>query len=276
MSKKVAAQLLCCLVLTSCLSFGCSDSGTQEQTDPSSFAPRAPCTRPVDQSEPVILTRSLLNAANDGEYGCISRVLDSVSQKAVLDESDVDLIARDYGHKSQSALRFRMRAALDQGQFELREGEPGVSLLDLQVGGSLGSVQLSFVARGGKHLLRGEKTDPVAAPRFVVSFDDTRPDSRAVSEIKDDAWERVPAPVWVLKTARIGQNYRDSLAGAMDGATSYRRVTGSWPDGLVLDETSGAITGRPSKPGAYEAVSVPHGTRDVQRRALRTSNGFRR
>ncbi len=255
MRSNVTTSLPWCLVLTSFLGLGCSDSAPTPQTEQASFALRTACARPVDQSTPVLLTRSLLDAANQGDYGCIAVVLDSLSQKAVLEESDLDVIARDYGHTSQRPLHSRIRAALDQGQFELLETEPGVSLLQVQVGGALGSVQLSFVNRGGRYFLRREKTNSSVTPSFMPPSGGTRLSARPRSAtLKDGEWDKAPAPIWVLKTARTGQNFRDSLAGAVDGATSYQRMGGAWPDGLVLDETSGEITGRPSKPGAYEAV----------------------
>jgi hypothetical protein len=54
-------------------------------------------------------------------------------------------------------------------------------------------------------------------------------------------------------TVKIGHRVRVVLAGASTGAATYRVVSGSLPKGVVLDRSTGVVSGVPTTPGSWFA-----------------------
>ena len=118
--------------------------------------------------------------------------------------------------------------------------------------GWLGSL-IALVSLGG--CLEGTPpAKPVGGSTWVLESKGGQAWGAGLSVMERGLMAGSPGAFWPLKTARVGMEVRDTLAGAVDRAERYVIAEGAFPAGLTLDEASGLVTGKPEQPGVYEFV----------------------
>ncbi|MBI5087944.1 MAG: putative Ig domain-containing protein [Actinobacteria bacterium] len=76
-------------------------------------------------------------------------------------------------------------------------------------------------------------------------------------------FEATAAPVWndsTLGGLQLGRSYTDGVDATGGPVPTYAVTSGVLPDGLVLDQTTGSVTGTPTTAGAYDfTITVTNG-----------------
>ena len=127
---------------------GCQKSSPAYLGAPPQVVEEAPRAS-LNQSSPLALLSSMLTAARAGDFNAIARAQDLNAGKQEITISDVQRAERDWGHRAQQPLREKVEKAMQQGQV-VAEQQGESATLRVQVGGALGSVQLTFVQIEGQ------------------------------------------------------------------------------------------------------------------------------